>query len=227
MFIYTRAAFNKVVCDLKRVNYIYNIISPLFSICFMIYALAVGTGIIAVNILIAVLTLAWLVTYLICYPKGEEAANTMRKSRHIINRLKIAVRAVSLAVSIYGIYIANERVTVFSVLFAAAGVLGWTLQVALELITCYIENQVEFILEGFKADMEGITKPVKTVETVIKRITRKSEEDGESENKPNKKRLVLEEYAGKIKTERKRKREEGRLYKLLGKFKRRTQNTQD
>lgn len=211
MFLYTRAALNKIVSDLRRVNYVYNIISPLFSIFYLIYACVVKSGLLAVNIALGVLTLAWLIIYLAAYTRNEEF---LRRSKHIINRAKIAVRAFSLGVAVYGIYIASEHVTVFSILFASVTALGWIGQVVLELLTSYIEAQVDLIIEGFKADMEGFTKPVRVVESVIKRVTGRADSEEEAEKKPSKRRLLLEEKVGRMLEERRRKKEEKKQKKL-------------
>lgn len=215
MLLYTRAALTKIVADLKRITFIYNIISPVITLAYLIYAAISGIGLIYINIALAALTAAQLIAYL-TIRKNKKA---LRQSKHIINRMKIATKAFSLGVAVYGIYIANEKTTVITIVFAAVNILTWLIQLALELISSYAEAQIELIIEGIKADFDSvkdsISKPIRTAGEMIKKaVTGKDGELCEKEEKPSRARLFLEKRIARMKEQKRIENEKEKL-KLL------------
>ena len=139
-----------------------------------------------------------------------------KQSKHIINRLKIATKAFSLGVAVYGIYIANEQTTVFTVVFAAINILTWVAQLAIEVLSSYAEAQLELILEGIKADFEGVkdslAKPVRAVEGIIKKVVGSEDAatDEDKVEKPSRARRFLEKRIAKLAEQKQRRADEGK-----------------
>ena len=214
MFIHTQAALGKIVSDIKRISFIYNLLSPIITVAYLIYACFAGTGLLAVNITLAALTAIWL-TLSLSFRSNKKLLN---KSRHIINRLKIATKAFSLGVAIYGIYLANDKTTVFTVLFAAVNLLTWMLQLAFELLSSYAELQFALIAEGLKMDSEALSKPIRAVEGAFNRVIGKEVEDTPLTADAEKRRALLSKKVEKIKEEKRSRKPESKIEKFKKKI---------
>ena len=215
MFIHTQAAFGKIVADLKRVSFIYNLLSPLITVAYLVYACFVGTGLLYVNITLAALTVAWLTLFL----SLRNNKKWLTKSRHIINRIKIATKAFSLGVAIYGIYLANDKTTVFTIVFAAVNLLTWILQLGFEILSSYLELQFALVVEGLKMDSEALTKPIRSVEGALNKVFGKDTEEIPLAADAEKRRAILARKAEVIKEEKRSRKAETKLGKLKKKIK--------
>ena len=210
MFLHTQAALFKIVQDIKRVQRIFNTIPPIIFIAYFVYASIAGIGIIYVNIALAVLTAAQLAVYLSTNIKGKSRSI----ATHTIKRLKLFTQIFSLGANVYGIYLANEKATVFSIVFAAISVIAWIFQVLLEILASYAEAQFELIKEGFKADFDGIrdgiSKPINAAKDFINKISGKEPQETEPEAKepPSRTRILLEKKVEEMIAEKRRKKEE-------------------
>ena len=75
MFEYTRAVLDKTIKELSYVSYISSIIFQFFYVAFLIGSLAFGLGIIAINIILLVASIAYLVLRIVSHKtdfKNEE-----------------------------------------------------------------------------------------------------------------------------------------------------------
>lgn len=64
MLDYTKMAIKQTVSDLKKTDYIRNVATQIIYIIYLIYTLIVGTGILALNIVLLVISTSYFVFFL-------------------------------------------------------------------------------------------------------------------------------------------------------------------
>ena len=214
MLEYTRAAINKTVADLKKFNFIFNIVIQLLYVFYLIYAIFAPAGSLWVNVVLSVVSVGYLVFYTVTYDDGRENRRIRIITRRWYKWFKISLRAFTLGTMIYGIYAASTHLTVISLTFVAFMIVGWMLQVIFELVVMFAESKLQFLYEGIKADFENITKPARVAKDVIMKIAGK---EPEPKPEPTKHRLILNEHVAFLRAERARKKEERKAEKKLKK----------
>ena len=80
---------------------------------------------------------------------------------------------VSLAITVYGLYIASEEVTVLSLFLAVMSIISWIFGVTTAFIIEFIESRKNMIVTALAMDFEPITKPVNTISNAVRKITGK------------------------------------------------------
>lgn len=63
MLDYTKMAIKQTVSDLKKTDYIRNVATQIIYIIYLIYTLIVGTGILALNIVLLVISTSYFVFF--------------------------------------------------------------------------------------------------------------------------------------------------------------------
>lgn len=202
MIDYTRAAIEKNITDLKIFGFRFNIATEIFSILYLIYAIIVGGGYLIANIVLALLSLSYLIFYIITQNNPEaKSARILTKAAY--KWIKLGIKAFTLGVTVYGIYIATEHVTLLSVVMASAMVISWTLNVILTLCINYFSSKAKFIIAAIEADFENMMRPVEKVGNFIKKVRG---QDVEEKPAPDKTRILLEstvyEYRERKKAEK-------------------------
>ena len=202
MIDYTKAAIEKTIADLKRFGFIFSVATEIFSIIYLIYAIAVGGGYLIANIILAVLSLSYLIFYVTTNNNpNAKAARVLTKAAY--KWVKLGLKAFTLGVTIYGIYVATDHLTLVSVLMAAAMTISWTLNLVLTVTINYFASKAKFIMAAMEADFENIMRPVEKVGNFIKKVRG---EEIEEKPAPDKTRILLDstvqEYREKKKAER-------------------------
>ena len=209
---YTLAAINKIVDDLKRFAMIFRISSLSFFAVYAIYSIICPRGLLAVNIVIALLSSVYLAYYLITYKqKGKEDKRIKKIVKKIFDRSKLVVNAVSLGYMIYSVYYMAENVTVFSLFLVTVSILSWTLQLLLQAASQFIDTRKILIVTGLIADAEGVP--------LLGGYIRGKEDKGEiaKEFTSQKNREILERQAAKDKQRKDEQREEKQAEKEVKK----------
>lgn len=204
MFDYTKAAVAQTVKDFKKIDFIRNVATQTLYIAYLIYAICVGAGVLAANIVLLVLSASYFALFLFMTlkPPTKQVRETVKT---IFTRSKQTVKLYTLVVMIYGVWLTADRVTPLSLILSALMITGWVLQILFEVVFKFFLNRANFIIEGMEADYENITKPVRTVGNFFKKVTGKEVEE---EKAPTKTRLFLEEKVRLAREERRRKKEE-------------------
>lgn len=202
MIDYTRAAIEKTVTDLKIFGFRFNIATEIFTVLYLIYAVIVGAGYLIANIILGILSLSYLVFYISTQNNPDaKAARILTKAAY--KWIKLGIKAFTLGVTVYGIYIATDHVTLLSVVMASAMVLSWTLNVILTLCINYFSSKAKFIIAAIEADFENMMRPVEKVGNFIKKVRGQEIEEKPA---PDKTRILLEstvnEYRERKKTEK-------------------------
>lgn len=191
MLEYTTAALDKIVQDFKRVIFGTNVATRLIYISYLLYALAVSAGILWINVSLLSITALYLAFFVVSQCKREKIP---RGCRELVRRysawVTLAVKFLALVSTVYGIYVATSHVSVVTVSLAAFSVMGFAIQIVLEIIRYIIVDRVELLKTGFQKDMEPITKPVRAIGNVIKRA--KGEDEVEAPELDEKKLGKLE-----------------------------------
>ncbi len=190
MLEYTRASINKTVDDCKLFAYIYGIISQALCVAYLIYAMAVSAGMLWANIVLCAAASAYLAFNIITHDRTSQRASKVKKvTKRAYKWLKICIRAVTLGFMVYNVYVATTHITPLSVIWAGCLVIGWILQIIIELTVCFIENRARLIMDGIEADVRGLLKPVHTVGNILKKVTGA---ETEPEPEPSKNMLLLD-----------------------------------
>ena len=217
MFEYSKAAFGKVVSDVKKLVYACDITVQALMIVYLIYALVTDAGKLWANIPLLVICVGYFLFFLL-YTKGNPfhkrngAEKTVGK---IVKYSKLFIKFCTLGVTLYGIYIATTHPTAPAVMLAAMSIVGWLLQVVFEVIKLIVENLFDLAKEAVTADVEEIMKPVTTVKNFFKKNT---EQETEPAKEKTKRRLWLDEKVSKMREEKRAKKEAESLAKKQAKL---------
>ncbi len=209
MLDYTKAALTKTINDTKKIAYFCSISTQLIYIAYLIYALCAGVGFSAVNIILLVLSVLYVGYYsLTLYPRGKKERRARYDARRIYKYTKLTLQALTLIFMIYGIFMASSEKSTVTIMFAAVSLVFWILSLLLEVTIAVLNSYKDLLIEGLKADLEVITKPIDAAKGFVRRITGK-EEPKKEERAPSKRRLLLDAIVGKAKankSEEKRRR---------------------
>lgn len=214
MIDYTRAAIDKTLNDFKRFGFVFNIVIESLSIIYLIYAIIAGAGFIFVNIPLAVISVSYLVFFVIT-GRDLEKKKLCESAKQKYRILKIAVHTLNLGVTIYGIYIASEELSFISIVMAAATTIGWALNLLITFTVNYLSAKANFIIKAIEADIEHTMRPVEKVTNFIKRV---KGEEVEPKEPPDKTRVLLESTVQAFR-EKRRAEKERRMAERLQKRK--------
>ena len=83
MLDYTKMAIKQTISDLKKTDYIRNVATQIIYIIYLIYTLIVGTGYLALNIVLLVISTSYFVFFLTMTSLGKtpEAKPSKRRAR--------------------------------------------------------------------------------------------------------------------------------------------------
>ncbi len=178
MFDNTKLVFNKMLADIKRIGFAFSLVTNLINIFYLIYACFTRRGILWVNIVLLAITVGYFIVFVATYYNKSKIAKQVKlRARRITKWSKIAIKAFTLFVAIYGIYSAAENVSFFSVLLVAFMVIGWVFQVVTEILIYVIRKQKELLLTALQKDIEpflkvrdAVVKPFKVASGVKSKI---------------------------------------------------------
>lgn len=213
MFQYTLAVVDKTVRDVKSVGRIISISTQIIYILYLIYAIIAGIGTLWANIALLCVSALYFAFNIYCLLKLDGEMQTAKDSvRHAYKTVKLAINAVTLAMTLYGIYIAAKEVSVITIVLAGLSTIGWMFSLLLEITVYFFESRRMLFIEALKADGaavgETITKPVTIVGDFIKKATgHKTEEE---KPKPTRKMRILEKLVAKRKARKRNEREHRR-----------------
>lgn len=209
MFDYTQAAAKQIAADFQKVLYIVSVFSQAVYIGYLIYALCAGAGVLWVNLALLAISAAYFVFFLIAtrcgkFPGGAKAKIVQKTGKRVYKYCKLLIKIYPLALTIYGLYQTTEKVSFLALLLICFMMIGWILQIVFEVFGAIFSNRFSLIMDGVKADVEEIKRPVTAVGNFFKKITGK---EVEAPQEPTKNQLKLREKVERFRAERKEKRE--------------------
>ena len=161
MFDYTKSIFSKTVDDLKTIAFLFGLSLQIFQIGYLIYALCIGTGIVAANVILLIISSLYLLFML--YVKWNDVKKATRKALKKVYRWsKRLIKLFTLGVSVYGLFItASAPVTVkslISIILLIFMLIAWILDVLFSLIILIIEKRKNLFFDAIKMDFEPVLK---------------------------------------------------------------------
>lgn len=207
MFIYTRATLDKIVTDLKRTVDISNITGQLVYVLYLIYAIFAPIGFVYLNAFLLGMSLVYFVIYIVYYKKNDKLSKEVKTTaRHTFKWIKLSSKALTLAITLYGVYSMTNHLTAFSIILTTLTIIVWIINLAIELITIAVEHYTAMLNEALAADVGEITRPVQAVGSVVKKIVGIGSQDtAPSSREPSSR---LKSLASKFKEKKARQKKE-------------------
>ena len=188
MLDYTQAAGKKILNDIQKISLACSIITQLFYIFYLLYALLTDTGIFYANLPMLVLSCAYFAFF--CYHQSYGAEKALAKKLSVAFKWsKRGIKLFNLGVMGYGIFCAAASPKPLSVVFTTAMAILWIADLLLEIIVKVVKSWWDLFMEGIQADLEIITKPANAVGNFLKKVTGKEVEESAP---PSKKRRFLD-----------------------------------
>lgn len=195
MLKYTKAAIDKIKEDLKVGVALFEIITLILMLTYLILALSFGFGNLIINIILLVVVSIYFLFYLANLKFRFKWFNSIFKKYYKIIRLIIL--ASSLTITLYELYVTTNEVNPVTIILVTLLIIFWLLQVVIEIIYRLVVNEIDLLLQAIAQDKESALEPVKKIfkeETKPKskkilRLEKKMEKVKEKEEKSsNKKR---------------------------------------
>ena len=161
MLDYTKSVFAKTIEDLKSIAFYSALILQTLQLGYLIYALCVGLGILVANIILLLLTSAYLgfMLYLHWGTVGKKLQSIMKTTYQWSKR---AIKLFTLGISVYGLWItASETITtksLISIILLVFMLIAWVLEVLFSLILRVVERRASLLLDAMKMDFEPVFK---------------------------------------------------------------------
>ena len=222
MLDYTKTVVQKIKSDFNALVALFQFATQVFYILYLAYALIKGTGHLWVNLVLLAISLAFL-GFSIALKTGyiKSKKQTSRRVKTVFAWTKRLIKLYPIGLMVYTVYATTQNVDTMSVLLTALMIVGWVLGIVFELITYFLVSRFEMIMEGVKADFEGVSK----VTNFFKRL--KGEEVQEPlpptkhrqwlDKKVSEERAAREREKAERKAEEKRKKQQSKLEKKLAK----------
>ena len=157
MLDYTKAAFNKIIGDFRKIANGIKITTQLLSIVYLIYALFTNKKL-PIQIANAVL-LALAIGYFVFFFIVE-----MRKGRKELKRLvkeiygwsKRSIKFFTIGITVYGLIVAKIEFDPLSFLLVVLMVIGWVLELLFYIIIKFLDAEKTFLLDAVKSDLANV-----------------------------------------------------------------------
>ncbi|MDD6996108.1 MAG: hypothetical protein SPH68_01940 [Candidatus Borkfalkiaceae bacterium] len=211
MFDYTKVAANQIISDFKKIAYILGVATQIFYIAYLIYAVAARTGVLWVNVILLIFSVAYFAFEIVMRRRKAKDRNRIKADKSInltVKKIykygKLVLRFYPLVLAVYGMYTATQSPSFLSVLLLCFTVIGWAMQIIFDLLIAVAKNRLSLLLDGVKADVNEITKPIVSTMNFFKKITGKEVKEPEE---PTKNQLKLREKVEEYRAEREEKKE--------------------
>ena len=161
MFDYTKTAVEKIKSDFQKIIFACSVFIQSLYVAYLIAALFSGAGNAIVNGVLLGLCSGYLAFYCVMYFRETRGAKQTKKIVELIYKWsKRLIKVYTLAASIYAIILTEGNANHFTVLITAFMLVGFVLQILLEIVYKLVVSRLSLLVEGIKADVEPITKTV-------------------------------------------------------------------
>ena len=161
MLDYTKSVLVKTVEDLKSIAFYAALTLQILQVGYLIYALCVGLGILAANIILLILTSAYL-SFMLYLHWGTVEKKIQTILKRIYQWSKRAIKLFTLGISVYGLWItASETITtksLISIILLVFMLIAWVLEILFSLILMVVERRTALLLDAMKMDFEPMFK---------------------------------------------------------------------
>lgn len=153
MFKYTKAAVKLMLNDFKKIGNCLKLVFIVMSLLYYIFSILFETGNIVINIILLSIIILYSV-FEIIFTKIENKELKFATKR-IFGLLKLFVKAVSLGIVIYTVYITSEITNPISIVILTLTIVLWVLQFLLEIVLIVINKYFDYIMVGINKDKEN------------------------------------------------------------------------
>lgn len=177
MFEDAKQTFEVAIARIKKFYRIFRFVSFLVSLSYFIFAAIVGLGIRWVNIAFACLLVVYqILDYFII---SKRAKKVLRRGYRWI---RLLIKAISLAMIIYGIVETSQNATAFRIIFVIFMVLFWMIQVFFEIMLIIFERMRDRFVSRIKSEVnEYISTHQSEIELLSETLKKKQKDDDELE----------------------------------------------
>lgn len=162
MFKNTIATFDGIITDVRRFLCFITVASQLITIGFFTYSSIMDNGFLPVNIAAIAVAATYLVIYAVAYGK-KGTAKAVRVIANKFTRVsKLAIKTITLAMTVYGIIIAADTDGI-TIILATLSIIAWIIQAIFEAVRFYIERKVKEFKASIAKDTAFISAPIKAV----------------------------------------------------------------
>lgn len=163
------SAFQKIKNVFLRIKLVFDIIIPLFPIAFLIYSLAVSMGFLWANIITLSLSVAHYIFHVIVLFQAREDKELKKTIKLIYKTCVRFVKFLTLAISIYGLWLSITHINLLTLLLTALSLFGWIFQVTLDIIIHIVTSYAKFIEEAFLVNAEKAKKPAELLKPNVEK----------------------------------------------------------
>ena len=152
MFDNTKSAIGNAFWGIKAFFVGLSLIFQAFTILFFVFAIVAKIGNPWINVVMCAVSIVYTIIYLVS--KRQPRAQSKRliaKAKRTRKWVKLALKLISLSITIYGMTIAMTNVV--AIILATVSLFGWFLQVIFELLLFVIERKINKIKDGIKKDV--------------------------------------------------------------------------
>ncbi len=152
MFDYTQAAFSKILKDFKRIRNVITVFVHLFSIAYLIYALATKTGFLIANIALLALTASYFAFFIVMETKKNKTR--MRKRiKAVYGWCKRLIKLPLLVLAVYSLALSKTEFDPISFMMTLLMIICWVLEILFYCIIRLLEIEKNFLLDSLHKDV--------------------------------------------------------------------------
>ena len=209
MLNYTRAAFRKIINDIKKIRLLFEFSIQFFMVVYLFYSIFTNSATRITNIFLLALTLIYLFFWFKISKNGftKEEKKLKKQVEKIFKYIKLGFGFYTLCFTIYGIYTNIATVDFISLLLTVFTVISFVIKILLLLLEYIANYYKELVLTAIKTDVSNVLKPVTTVKKLFGKDTDEPAE-------PTKERLILDKLVEEKKQERQAQKEERKQQKI-------------
>lgn len=159
MFHYSMTAGKLILEDLKRLGNRFKIFFSVFTLTYLIYCLVMRVGIFYLNLALLVLYVIYTVFQIITYKRDNKRVK--RRVARTYKWARLLLKTLTLASTLYGIYIASASVDGISLILATLTIIMWVLQVLFEILIIVIEPRIRLLSVGVMEDVRPVVTALK------------------------------------------------------------------
>ncbi len=178
MFEYTTSLVKHTLNQIKNVAFSLTVIMQIAYIAYLIYALIVGTGILEVNIILLVLSVAYLIFFI--YDKKKPLEKQTKKQIKKLHKYgKRTMKLYSVVVMVV-ICVTAKQFDPITLLTVAFSIIGIAAQIILDVLTIIIEKRIALFKEAVQNDIDVIKQPITGTGNFFKKMLGKEVEEKKS-----------------------------------------------
>lgn len=153
MFRYTKAALSIILNELKKWAKILDIIFSAIMLVYFAYICIMSVGIVYINIALLV---AYAVYTIFRFSTAKKEDKKL--AAKIYKLFTLSMRGITLASTLYAIYVAGGDANGIAIIMAVLTLLLWVMETLVRLITSIVESKKDLVVSAFYMDIEPIIK---------------------------------------------------------------------